>query len=230
MTFSKLVSRVLSEESDNDIITTPSGARFWGDLAIPPQAKPGITLDQSKDYGIPPSNYKKIGEGSGSVVYSDNEIIVKLGKSRIGSTWYDGKYKENHWEDELRGRIKEHERLKRIESISPFPVIREGTFVHYSDYKDGRKKPLEGSTYNKQYKGFGIFDEYKFSTAGSRILDNGIIEQQVIDTDLYKIKDRNLLNKIGGHIKEHIGHVDVRGISGNIFLDVDNKIIYVIDN
>jgi len=230
MTFNKLVAQIL-KESANDITTTSTGARFWGGLAVPPQTQTEITLDQSKDYGIPPSNYKKIGEGSGSVVYSDNEIIVKLGKSRLGSTTINRVTTENHWEDSLRGRIKEHERLKRIDSIPPFPVIRKGApLVRYSDYKNGLEQKPEGSTYSKQYKGFGFFDDYKFSTAGSRILDNGIIEQQVVDTDLYRIKDRNLLIEIGEHITEYIGHVDVRGMSGNIFFDPDNKIIYVIDN
>ena len=65
------------------------------------------------------------------------------------------------------------------------------------------------------------------------MLDNGIIEQQVVDTERYKMdkkRDVNLINDIGAHIKRHVKSLDNRGILGNIFFNPDNRIIYVIDN
>jgi len=231
MTFDTLVQRALMESrEDSDIRTLDSGAQFWGGMAVAPNNPFEITLEQSKDYGIPPSNYKKIGEGSASLVYSDGNTIVKIGKARRGGTFVNGAIQETQWTDILRGRMREHEKLKKIEDIPPYLIPQEGTFLHYSTYKNLDKKPVEGAVYNKDHKGFGIFDEYKFSTAGSRILDNGIIEQQVVDTGRYKIKERNLLYDIGDHIKRHVGSLDNRGISGNIFFDPDNRIVYVIDN
>ena len=231
MTFDTLVKRALMEsEGDNDIRTLDSGAKFWGGMAIAPQTESEITLEQSKDYGISPSNYQRVGEGSGSVVYSDGNTIVKLGKARLGGTFVNGAIQETQWTDMLKSRMREHERLKKIEDIPPYLIPQEGTFLHYSTYKNLDKKPVEGAVYNKDHKGFGIFDEYKFSTAGSRMLDNGIIEQQVVDTGRYKIKERNLLYDIGAHIKKHVGSLDNRGILGNIFFDSDNRIVYVIDN
>ena len=241
MTFDTLVKRALMESrEDSDIRTLDSGAEFWGGMAVAPNDPFEITLEQSKDYGIPPSNYKKIGEGSASLAYSDGNTIVKIGKARRGGTFVNGAIQETQWTDILRGRMREHEKLKEIESIPPYLKLQEGTWIPYYNYKNLGMKRREGDEYHEEVdkkghrynKGYGIFDRYKFSTAGSRILDNGIIEQQVVDTKRYKIPDnkRNLLYSIREHIEDHVGSVDNRGMSGNIFFDPDNRIIYVIDN
>lgn len=133
------------QELEGLLKTLPSGAKFWGPLALAPgserHAPPEkITREQAIDYGLPPKEYKFIGSGSESVVYGDGEYVYKFPRSSgMGQSQHGREVYVIKPEDSLEWKFRKCREAKNVDNLPPLELADIGPdkfFLHYSKYKD----------------------------------------------------------------------------------------------
>jgi hypothetical protein len=128
------------------LITLPSGARYWGPLAMTPKSGRGsadpekITREQAIDYGLPPKEYKFIGSGSESVVYGDDEYVYKLPRHRgFGRSHLGNEVSVDTPENQIKWKFRACRVAKDVDNLPPLELADIGPdkfFLHYGRYKD----------------------------------------------------------------------------------------------
>lgn len=125
--------------------TLPSGAKFWGPLALPPGseirgAPEKLTIEQAIDYGLPPKEYKFVGSGSESVVYGDDEYVYKLpGSKGLGRSHIGREVSFHTPEDQIEWKFRSVRVAKEVDNLPPIEIADIGPdkfFLHYGKYKD----------------------------------------------------------------------------------------------
>jgi len=136
------------KEMRNLFRTLPSGAKFWGTLALTPEKETKdvfdpvrITREQAIDYGLPPKEYKFIGSGAESVVYGDDRYVYKIPRTRGLSRSHLGSSEVSidDPESQLVWRMRKCSEAKKVNDLPPLELADVGPdkfFLHYSKYKD----------------------------------------------------------------------------------------------
>lgn len=220
-------------------ITLPSGAKFWGSLAITPitnrrSAPETLTREQVRDYGLPDGNYRFIGRGSESVVYTNGIKVYKISKTSGTSRSFLGGesvYIEGP-EDVLESR---YEKCRESKKVDSFPPIKLGdTFKFYMSLWQYTKLKERGETidfpegvvYHEPSEGFTFTKLYSFDSLNIKCMDNGIIIQDIIPEDHRDLTyDEKII--IANHMTANGVTPDMFNMGNNIKIGRDN--IYIMD-
>lgn len=234
------IQREIDEYSNilsNLFKTLPSGARFWGPLAITPQsttvsAPERLTSEQARDYSLPMGNYKFIGRGAESIVYSDGRKVYKFSNKRgISRSQLGRSVSIQDPEDVIEDRFRKCREAKDVNNLPPLELADLSKFfLPYWEYKNRKERGEnvqlpEGVSYNAAAKGFAFVSRHEFSSLNTICMDNGIIVQDIIPEnarDLTRKEAQDVIN----HMKKNGIIPDLFNVRGNIKI---GEKVYVMD-